>query len=130
MNTEEAQRIAKRHEDVYNHDFEHYAELYAETYVGYRPGRGTTSGRDEMIQLEQRATSACPDRRTTVLRVFAGDGNSLAMEELWEGTNTGGDQLFGAPGAKVSIYAMSVFEVEDGKFVRGTAWTGRPPSDD
>ncbi|MEZ4503623.1 MAG: nuclear transport factor 2 family protein [Dehalococcoidia bacterium] len=128
MNIEEAQRIAKRHEDVYNHDFEHYADLYDESFVGYRPGRGTTGGREEMIQLERRATAACPDRRTTVLRAFAGEGNCLTVEEIWEGTNTGGDRLFGEPGAKVSIYAMSLFEVRDGKFLGQAADSAQPRS--
>jgi hypothetical protein len=48
------------------------------------------------------------------------------MEELWEGTNSGGDTSFGPAGAKVSVYAFSVCDVRDGKFVRMTAWTGRP----
>lgn len=30
MNLEEATRLAKRHEDAYNNDFERYADLYAE----------------------------------------------------------------------------------------------------
>lgn len=79
-----------------------------------------------MLALERRATAACPDRRTKVLRVFAGDGNSFGMEELWEGTNIGGYAAFGPLGGKVAVYAFSLCEVREGKFVQMTAWTGRP----
>lgn len=40
MNIEEATGYAQRHKDVYNNDFERYADLYAADYAGYRPNRG------------------------------------------------------------------------------------------
>lgn len=126
MNLEEATRLAKRHEHVYNDDFERYAGLYADDYDGYRPNRGTSGGKVEMYALEQRATAACPDRKTKVLRVLAGEGDWFGIEELWQGTNTGGDEMFGPPGAEIAIYAFTVYEVRDGKFTRSVAWTGRP----
>lgn len=126
MNLDEAQRIARRHEDAYNNDFDHYGELYADDSVVYRPAQGVTHDKATMLALERRATAACPDRRTTVLRVFAGDGGWLSYEELWEGTNTGADAGFGPAGTKVQVYAFSLCEIRDGKFVRMTAWTGRP----
>lgn len=128
MNVTEAKRIAQLHEDIYNNDFEHYRDLYADDCVFYRPAQGITHDRATMYALEQRATAACPNRKTTVLRVFAGEGESMGYEELWEGTNTGGDAMFGPAGTKVSVYAFSLCEVRDGKFVRMTAWTGRPPT--
>lgn len=126
MNLEEATRIAKRNEDTYNNDFERYADLYADDYEGYRPNRGASGGKAEMYALEQRATAACPDREAKVLRVLAGEGNWFGVEELWTGTNTAGDETFGPPGAKIAIYAFTVYEVRDGKFTRSIAWTGRP----
>ncbi len=128
MNLEEATRIAKRNEDTYNNDFERYADLYADDYEGYRPNRGTSGGKAEMYALEQRATVACPDREAKVLRVLAGEGNWFGVEELWTGTSTGGDEMFGPLGAKIAIYAFTVYEVRDGKFARSVAWTGRPAS--
>jgi hypothetical protein len=128
MNLEEAQRIAQLHEDTYNNDFEHYHDLYAEDFSAYRPVNGVTHNRAEMYALEQRATAACPDRKAKVLRVLAGEGNWFGVEELWTGTNTGGDEMFGPPGAKIAIYAFTVYEVRDGKFARSVAWTGRPAS--
>lgn len=130
MELSEAKRIAARHVENYNDDFEHYLDLYASDYVGFRPGSGTTADRDQMMALEERATKACPDRRTTVLRVLAGEGNWMGIEERWDGTNTGGDAIFGETGAQVSVYAFSLYEVRAGKFVRSIAWTGRPPADD
>lgn len=129
MNIEEATRFAKRHEDVYNNDFERYAELYSEGFTAFRPAQGMTQTRAEMIALEQRATAACPDRRTQVIRVLAGEGDWFGIEELWEGTNTGGDERFGSKGTNVTVYAFSLYEVKDGKFARAIAWTGRPPAE-
>lgn len=126
MNLEEARRIAQRHEDTYNTDFERYGDLYADDCVIYRPVQGVTQDKSTMLALERRATAACPDRKSRVLHVFAGDGDWLSYEEIWEGTNSGGDAAFGPPGGRVSVYAFSLCEVRDGKFVRMTAWTGRP----
>ncbi|MCE7928311.1 MAG: hypothetical protein DYG91_07445 [Chloroflexi bacterium CFX7] len=130
VNLDEATRLATRHQDTYNGDFERYGDLYAEDYEGYRPGQGTSSGKAEMLALEQRATSACPDRKTKVLRVLAGEGAWFGMEELWEGTNTGGDEMFGSPGTKVAVYAFTLYEVKDGRFARAIVWTGRPQPGD
>lgn len=126
MNLEEGQRIAQRHEDTYNNDFERYGDLYADDCAICRPAQGVAHDKPTMLALERRATAACPDRITKVLRVFAGDGDSFGIEELWEGTNTGGDAIFGPAGTKVSVYAFSLCEVREGKFRRMTAWTGRP----
>lgn len=126
MNLEQAREHAQRHEDVYNNDFERYGDLYADDCIIYRPAQGLTHHKQTMLALERRATAACPDRRSTVLRVFAGDGDWLSYEELWEGTNTGGDAMFGPVGTRVSVYAFSLCEVRDGRFARMTAWTGRP----
>ncbi len=130
MQLSEAKRIAAQHEETYNNDFERYPDLYTDDYVGYRPGSGTTADRAQMAALERRATKACPDRKTTVLRVLAGDGDWMGIEERWEGTNTGGDAIFGEPGATVSVYAFSLYQVRAGKFVRSVAWTGRLPAGD
>lgn len=126
MNLEEATRYATRHEDVYNNGFERYHELYADDCEVYRPAQGITHDREAMYALEQRATAACPDRKTKVVRVLPGEGDWMGMEEVWEGTNTGGDERFGPPGTKVSVYAFSLYEVKDGKFARASAPTGRP----
>ncbi|MBK7330334.1 MAG: hypothetical protein IPI85_15020 [Dehalococcoidia bacterium] len=90
MKIEEARRIAQRHEDTYNNDFEHYHDLYAQDFLAYRPVSGVTHNRTEMYALEQRATAACPDRKTKVLRVLAAQDDWFGIEELWTGTNTGG----------------------------------------
>lgn len=127
MKIEEARRIAQRHEDTYNNDFEHYHDLYAQDFLAYRPVNGVTHNRTEMYALEQRATAACPDRKTKVLRVLAAQDDWFGIEELWTGTNTGGDEMFGPAGTRLSVYAFSLYEVKDGKFVRAIAWTGRPP---
>lgn len=126
MNIEEATGYAQRHEDVYNNDFERYADLYTDDFEAYRPVQGITHDRAAMYELEQRATAACPDRKTKVLRVLAGEGDWFGVEERWTGTNTGGDERFGPPGTKVAVYAFSLYEVKDGKFTRAVAWTGRP----
>lgn len=118
--------MAKRHEDVYNNDFERYADLWTEDSTAYRAAQGVTHDRATMYTVEQRATAACPDRKTKVLRVLAGEGDWMGMEEVWEGTNTGCDEMFGPPGAKIAVYAFSLYEVKDGKFTRAVAWTGRP----
>lgn len=128
MNIEEARRIAQRHEDTYNNNFEGYGDLYADGCVIYRPAQGVTHDKATMLALEQRATAACPDRRTRVLGVFAGEGETMGFEERWDGTNTGGDAAFGPVGTKVSVYAFTVYEVRGGKFARSVAWTGRPAS--
>ena len=39
----------------------------------------------------------------------------------------GGDEMFGPAGTRLSVYAFSLYEVKDGKFVRAIAWTGRRP---
>ncbi|MGE0599133.1 MAG: nuclear transport factor 2 family protein [Dehalococcoidia bacterium] len=129
MNLEQARAYAQRHEDVYNNDFEHYHDLYAEDFSAYRPVNGVIHDRAAMYALEQRATAACPDRKTKVIRVFAGDDDWFGIEELWQGTNTGGDERFGPLGAKLSVHAFSMYQVRDGKFVRAIAWTGRPPAE-
>ncbi|MGE0570627.1 MAG: nuclear transport factor 2 family protein [Dehalococcoidia bacterium] len=128
MSLDDAITMAKRHEETYNDDFEHYADLYAPDCVIYRPAQGMTQDRATMAALEQRATAACPDRKTHVLKVFAAEGDWMGMEELWEGTNSGGDERFGQRGTRVAVYAVSLCEVRDGKFTRVTAWTGRPPA--
>lgn len=128
MDLEEATKMAKRHEATYNDDFEHYGDIYADDAVVYRPVQGATHDKAVMAAVERRATAACPDRKTRVLRVFAAEGDWMGMEELWEGTNTGGDEIFGPPGARVAVYAVSLCEVRGGKFSRVTAWTGRPPA--
>ncbi|MEZ4554813.1 MAG: nuclear transport factor 2 family protein [Dehalococcoidia bacterium] len=126
MNIEEATRLAKHHEGVYNTDFDHYIDLYADDFEAYRPAQGITHNRTQMYELEQLATAACPDRKTEVLRVLASEGDWFGIEELWTGTNTGGNERFGPPGTKVAVYAFSLYEVKDGKFSRAVAWTGRP----
>lgn len=129
MNLEQARAHAHRHEDVYNNDFAHYHDLYAGDFSAYRPVNGITHNRTEMYALQQRATAACPDRRTKVLRVFAAEGDWFGIEELWQGTNTGGDGRFGPLGARVAVHAFSMYQVRDGKFARCIAWTGRPPNE-
>lgn len=126
MNLDDALRMAKRHEDTYNNNFAHYRDLYSADFSAYRPVNGITHDRNEMYALEQRATAACPDRTTKVLRVFAGEEDWFAIEELWQGTNTGGDERFGPPGTRVAVHAFSMYQVRDGKFTRCVAWTGRP----
>lgn len=90
VNLEEDTRIARRHEDSYNNGFERYGDLYADDCMIYRPAQGVTHDKATMLALEQRATAACPDRRTKVLSVLAADGDVFGKEELWEGANTGG----------------------------------------
>jgi len=127
VNIEEARRIAQRHEDTYNNNFEGYGDLYADGCVIYRPAQGVTYDKATMLALEQRATAACRDRKTKVLRVLAAQDDWFGIEELWTGTNTGGDEMFGPAGTRLSVYAFSLYEVKDGKFVRAIAWTGRRP---
>ena len=88
MNLEQARAYAHRHEDVYNNAFARYHDLYTEDFSAYRPVNGVTHNRTEMYALEQRATAACPDRKTKVLRVLAGEDDWFGIEELWQGTNT------------------------------------------
>lgn len=126
MDIEEASQMARRHEEAYNDDFEHYIDLYADNFEAYRPVQGITHDRAAMYELEQRATAACPDRRTTVLKVMAAEGDWFGIEELWTGTNVGGDERFGPKDTKVAVYAFTMYEVTGGKFSQGVAWTGRP----
>ena len=128
MNLELARAYAHRHEDVYNNDFARYHHLDTEDFSAYRPVNGVTHNRTEMYALEQRATAACPDRKTKVLRVLAAEGDWFGIEELWQGTNTGGDGRFGPLGARVAVHAFSMYRVRDGKLARCIAWTGRPPN--
>jgi hypothetical protein len=53
---------------------------------------------------------------------LAGEGDWMGMEELWEGTNTGGDAMFGPTGTKVVVYAFTLYEVHGGKFARAIVW--------
>lgn len=95
MNIEEAHRIAQRHEDTYNNDFEHYGDLYADDCVIYRPAQGVTHDKPTMLALERRETGACPDRKPKVLRGLAGEGDWFGMEELWEGRTPVATRLSG-----------------------------------
>lgn len=126
MNIEEAHRIAQRHEDTYNNDFEHYGDLYADDCVIYRPAQGVTHDKPTMLALGRRVTGACPDRKTKVLSRARRRRRLVRHGRAVGGTNTGGDAAFGPPATRVSVYAFSVVEVRDGKFARMTAWTGRP----
>lgn len=54
MNLEEAERIARRHEDAYNSDFERYGDLYADDCVICRPVQGVTHDKSTMLALERR----------------------------------------------------------------------------
>lgn len=103
----------RRYFEAYNaRDAEAIGRLVTDTVTLSRPGQNVVG----------------PDRKAKVLRVLAGEGNWFGVEELWTGTNTGGDEMFGPPGAKIAIYAFTVYEVRDGKFARSVAWTGRPAS--
>lgn len=125
MDQQAAAALAAKHEDLYNNHFDRYVdELYSAAAVVEWKVRGLTGDRELLRRVEGAALEACPDRKTAVIRVAAGDG-WFVMEELWAGTNTGGNAAFGAPGARLTIHALSVVEVRDGKIVRNSAWTAR-----
>jgi len=128
VDQETALAIAARHEDLYNNHFDRYVdELYAPDAVVEWKARALAGDRELLRRVETAAFEACPDRATTVIRVAAGD-DCFFMEEQWTGTNVGGNPAFGEQGARLTIHAVSIIQVRDGKIVRNSAWIGRVDS--
>ncbi|UCC60632.1 MAG: ester cyclase, partial [Dehalococcoidia bacterium] len=91
-------------------------ELFAEDFVNYDPGRGTTPDREGMKQFLINLRAAFPDQKLTVEDLIA-EGDKVVLRFTGSGTHKG--DLSGIPptGKQFNVPGVSILRIADGKVV-------------
>ncbi|MFL5895419.1 MAG: ester cyclase [Thermoleophilaceae bacterium] len=101
-------------------DFDRMRSLLADdSYEEEYSTQRRLEGADAQVEAARGWKAAFPDGRGTVERAIS-DGNTVALELTWEGTQTGSmrapdGQEMPASNRRATVHACQVMEIEDGK---------------
>jgi len=115
MSLEENKAIVRRHIEEYNkHNFDSLEEFIAPDYFDHT----NQVGREGVIQLFKEGRIGFPDWHETIEDIIA-EGDKVWLRLTYTGTHTG--EFFGlAPtGKKVTMTAVAIYRIVNGKLVEG-----------
>ena len=125
MTAEEERNLgtARRWTLLYNDDPERFCdEMLTDDSEMHIPIRGDRHmGREACRAAVRAVLMAVPDRRQR-MTATAVSGDSAFVEMFWEGTSSGEAPGWGEKGARVSVQAVSVLRIRDGRVASETAY--------
>ena len=117
MSTEDNKALVRRTYDVINkRNLKAIDELVDPNYVGHIPAFPPVQGIEGLQQVFSTYLTAFPDMTGTIEDLIA-EGDKVAARLTFRGTHTG--PMMGIPptGKQVTLSAMNIFRVANGKFV-------------
>ena len=117
MSTKDNKALVRRTYDVINkRNLKAIDELVDPNYVGHIPAFPPVQGIEGLQQVFSTYLTAFPDMTGTIEDLIA-EGDKVAARLTFRGTHTG--PMMGIPptGKQVTLSAMNIFRVANGKFV-------------